>query len=368
MLPLHDVTFYVHENFAQASGIGAFWGKYAKTGPIRDLKYKIVTLYNYTSLDHACNRESILSGPFFLKTAGKKVVDEVHMDMHVQVTIHDHKSFGCLPLYVDDPRYVMIMHHAETGTLHYKLSQFRNVFIASGSAAVKLITENHFTPSLMPMRPNPPNCDKPPLFMVQGSIGRRNLTELKVLFDMEPQQKFHVSVRSKTALTAEWFMTDDRGDFLQHTNMTTFHESFKGAAFILPLIPGAGDGDPRGYLHNHPTSSIAYAANFGMRIVGHKNIPVAYPETLEWRIGHYHDNSLESVRHAYREAILAFKEFCKYKKEVEDSGKVVDNEKLINLWVYGFLDSPVTSEHIPVAWEGPFSIFVLRNQSLATNT
>ena len=74
-------------------------------------------------------------------------------------------------------------------------------------------------------------------------------------------------------------------NYVRQANVTAFHESFLGAAFILPLIPSAGEGDPLGYLHNHPTSSIAYAVHFGLRIVGHRDVQDAYSFVLQ---GYYH--------------------------------------------------------------------------------
>jgi hypothetical protein len=83
--------------------------------------------------------------------------------------------------------------------------------------------------------------------------------------------------------TYSWFFNDPskRGFFLHNANETFYHESFQGAAFILPLVPGAAGNDPMGYLHNHPTSSIAYAVNFGLRVVGHEGVHSAYSSVLE---------------------------------------------------------------------------------------
>jgi hypothetical protein len=146
---------------------------------------------------------------------------------------------------------------------------------------------------------------------------------------------------------------------MQMTSMTVFHESFMGMGFILPLIPGAGGADPKGYLHNHPTSSIAYAVNFGMRIVGHKKVPVAYQEVLgNTRLGHYHNNSRESVIKAYTDALAAHADYCARAKVLKDGPSPPTTHQLVNLWVHGKLDAPAAGDTIPgVAWEGPHSIF-----------
>jgi hypothetical protein len=189
------------------------------------------------------------------------------------------------------------------------------------------------------------------------------MTELKVLYDINPPLNFLVKVRSKSKMSYEWFSEDQqRGDFVAHASMISFHESFMGAAFILPLIPGADNGDPRGYLHNHPTSSIAYAANFGLRVVGHKNVPAAYPEALEGRIGHYHNGTNESVRAAFSEAVASFVEYCEQIKGL--SGEDATTEKRINLWLYGSADAPILHHEQPMTWEGPQSMFLHSRRKL----
>lgn len=80
------------------------------------------------------------------------------------------------------------------------------------------------------------------------------MTELKVLFDIEPPLNFIVKVHSKSKMPYKWSAEDQkRGDFVAHADRTSFHNRFLGADFILPLIPGTGDGDPWGCLHNHST-------------------------------------------------------------------------------------------------------------------
>ena len=369
LMPLHDITFYISDKFGQTSGIDKLWGKYAETGPIRNLKYEIAFLHEYADLDVACNRESITTSPYMLRRNEQGVWGNIFFDMHVQVTVQDHNHFGCMPLYQDDPRYMIIMHHAEgvalesNGHQHFLMSSFRNAFVASGSETIKNLTQRHFVSSLMPILPTNPICSAPPVFVVQGSLSRRNMTELKVLFDIAPPLNFLVKVRSKSKMPFEWFTNDKkRGDFVAHADMTAFHEMFVGAAFILPLIPGAGDGDPRGYLHNHPTSSIAYAANFGLRVVGHKDVPAAYPEALGGRLGHYHDGTDESVSGAFSEAVASFVEYCNQVKRL--SGEDATTEKLIDLWLYGSVDAPTLHHEQLMAWEGPHSVFLHSRRKL----
>ena len=181
LLPLHNITFFICQHFAEAAGLAPFWGKYAAAGPIPNLQYHIRRTASHWAMDRACNRSSI---DFPAMRALDPVNGDTHFDMHVQVTVGNVNTFGCMPLYVDDPRYLVVMHHAEHGNPHTLMSNWRNSFIASSSEGVRKLTPRFFTPSLMPLHPRPPDCNAPPVFMVQGSTARRNLTELRVLLDM----------------------------------------------------------------------------------------------------------------------------------------------------------------------------------------
>ena len=373
LLPSHKLTFYVDKKWAASMGLTEFWNTYAKDGPLQPFDYKFAAVHGYKPLSQACDREFITKGLHVIENDRS-----VYFDMITQVTISDAMHFGCMPMYVDDPRYVMIIHHAEKegGHMHYMLEPFRNAYVASSSSGVIKETPNHFTPSLMPIKMQPPDCSHPARFMVQGGIDRRNMTELKVLFTMKPPLPMHVSLRSKEKLHADWFHEDNllRGDYVQFASMTAFHRAFSGAAFILPLIPGAGSGDPKGYLHNHPTSSIAYAANFGLRVVGHKNIGTAYSEVLLGRVGHYHDNSYESVTGCYRSAVKAFHAYCTeaqgITKSLQGQGKTeaAISDTLVNLWLYNQTSTPAAvvaeeqSERKRLAWEGEDSMFAPSNR------
>jgi hypothetical protein len=135
-------------------------------------------------MDVGCNRSNIESPLMRALVDPSDPSKDVHFDMHVQVTVGNFMHVGCMPLYVDDPRYLIIMHHAEEGNLHTLLANFRNSYVASGGEGVAKLTQRHFLPSLMPIEATPPNCGAPPVFIVQGGLERRNLTSMKLLFDM----------------------------------------------------------------------------------------------------------------------------------------------------------------------------------------
>ena len=348
LLPKHDITFYISALFSTAArGLEPFWDKYRDQGPIRDFKYKMVTLMDHPSLELVCNRTHGWSQPYVVDNATN---EDLHFHMRVHVTIYNTRSVSCVPVYTDDPHYIFIVHHAEQERPHHLLSAMRNVYFATDSEGVKKITNNHFTPSLMPIAATPPDCTQPPLFIIQGGLNRRNLSEVEsVLKDASLNVRVRVVSLSKPPA---WMTKDKRVSVVKDTDMTVFHEQFVGAAFILPLIVGADDGsDPEGYLHDHPTSNIAYSAHFELRVVGHTALLDAYPSVLQGRRAHYftsHDQA--SVIQCYTEAVSAFEHYCESALSLKKSAHPPTQNHLVNLWAYGSLIAP-PPKHTITPWE-----------------
>jgi hypothetical protein len=60
------------------------------------------------------------------------------------------------------------------------LYPWTNVYVATNSEVVRRGTPRHFTPDEMPVRAVDPDCAGPPVFVVQGSLGRRRLDGVRI--------------------------------------------------------------------------------------------------------------------------------------------------------------------------------------------
>ena len=65
------------------------------------------------------------------------------------------------------------------------------------------------------------------------------------------------------------------------------------------------------YFQGHPTSSVAFAKHYELRIVGRRELVDAYGDDLKCAEGHYHaDDSKEAFVKAVKEAVGAFNGWC----------------------------------------------------------
>ena len=82
------------------------------------------------------------------------------------------------------------------------------------------------------------------------------------------------------------------------------------------------------YFYGHPTSSVAFAKHYGLRIVGRGELADAYKEDLKCHEGHYHlDDTKEAFQRAVKEAIGAFDEWCKEPKESRGSWTYIEEKE-----------------------------------------
>jgi hypothetical protein len=191
------------------------------------------------------------------------------------------------------------------------LGHWKNVYLATKSIYVRNNSVNMFTPSVMPIRPINPDCNHAPIAIVQGSLERRWLDEIVSILNSKEDIKIRLLTRSDRRRYS-WSI-DKRCDFQHSLNMTRYHEAFLGAAFILPLIAPKNThfAKSQSYYQGHPTSTIAYALNFGLRVIGHQDIHEAYQTDLNNSQGYWHNGSRESVINAVHNALIDFKEWCR---------------------------------------------------------
>ena len=198
--------------------------------------------------------------------------------------------------------------------------------MATDAAVAKQGTPRTFTPSEMPVKAVDPDCGAPPVFVVQGALERRLKEQLAwVLLDggsnggnneggnNEGGNK-GVTLRILTRSSIEGLFSDEQRkrhvDYRQNMGMTEYAEAPLGAAFLLTLISPDVESTAH-YFRGHPTSSIAYAVNYGLHVVGRRELRGAYADDLRCLGGHYHDrDTRESVAAAVRDAAAAFHRWC----------------------------------------------------------
>ncbi|CAE7843458.1 unnamed protein product, partial [Symbiodinium microadriaticum] len=246
-----QVVFLISEWFGEASGLRVFWSKYVTKNSL-PAEIRWVPMQNYYEQivqRYSCGKDSTTAA-------------NLHYDLRVIVTsIASTTNFlKCASPYANNSRYIFVIHRPHNPLQRVAALYWNNSYVASQSTAnlQHIPLDRLFTPSLMPIGSTPPRCSERPVAIIQGGIAtRRILTELLWLLDHIPVINITIRILSLEKLPNAISVDDDRIDFRQKLAMTEFHESFQGAAFILPLIFPGGNATAS-YLQGHPTSSIAY--------------------------------------------------------------------------------------------------------------
>jgi hypothetical protein len=250
---------------------------------------------------------AVVTGPKFLKLGSKEFQD-----------------FVCVSSFRNDERFAFILHYAIP-----ELLPWTNVFPATNAAAVRKRSPRAFTPSEMPVSRAPPECGKPPVFVAQGSMGRRLVEQLTWLLESgdlgrgggaggkSSGSRDDFTLRILTRSGLDGIVKDHKKaqirkhiDHRQNLGMLDYAEAPLGAAFMLPLISPDFKGTSH-YFHGHPTSNIAFAVNYGLHVVGRWELAATYAEDLKCLAGHYHGNDTKaSFLGAARDAVAAFHRWC----------------------------------------------------------
>eukprot|EP01035_Chromulina_nebulosa_P028360 gene28360-37422_t len=298
--PAVSIVFLVTAAFANHSGIDELWHRYAVTsGNIPQFSYEIIDVPEYSPVSswRDCSDESSM---------------RLRMKYHLRVIVTLPKLYNCMVPFANDSTHLMIIHHLDPPSSithwHWKLVGWSNVYIASNLREVAKLTDRHFTPSLLPLPRGSPVHDSVPVFIVQGDLLRRDITELEWLLTERPALNISVRILTRSALPPVLSdMNDSRIDYRNNLNTTEFHEAFIGAHFMLPLI-GIGHNVTSRYLHLHPTSSIAFGVHFRLHFVMHEAVFHAYEEDLQGGPTLYlHDGSQEQAIIQFHRAISDFK-------------------------------------------------------------
>ena len=261
------LEFVIHKNFALKVGLDRFWAKYTKVGKLENFVYSLADMPWYKPLAGRqygqkylqCNNDET-QPKFFLR---------------VSVTVANLRNVRkCLLRYANRTGYMFIIHHptrkAGGGGHDGTLLRWTNAYVASDSSLIPNLTPRHFSPALMPIPPGQPRCDKPPVFIVQGDIERRNLEEINWMLATTEQFSLRVMTRQRNTL---W--NDSRIEYHLNLPMTEFHEAFQTAAFILPLI-SSNSKKTFTYFHGRSTSTIPYGVHFQLSFVADIHVRDAF--------------------------------------------------------------------------------------------
>lgn len=293
-----NIKFTVDYSFANSTGLIPFWQKYWNSSVLG-------------SSGHTYEFRKMLS---FLPKC--KLTQNSSFDLVVFVTqVRNFTTVDCLRKYENNSKFLMIVHHPERTDPLSQLVPWTNTYVASDNNYIMMVTPRHFSPSIMPLPHGIPNCNKNPIFIVQGELSpdRRVIEELSSYLQMSEEYKFIVRILTKTKNSN---LTDphNRIEYHQSLPMVDYHENFLDASFLLPLISPDVDGT-RHYFQGHPTSSIAYAAHFHLRVIGHKAIFHSYHHELRDNIGYQHNGTKQSAQFAAVKALNDFYKWCQIRSD-----------------------------------------------------
>jgi hypothetical protein len=105
-------------------------------------------------------------------------------DLHIVVTLPVTSKIPdlattCLKGYENNSKIAFVVHHAEAVANTAAIFYWTNVYVASKARSVVAKTPRFFSPAGLIIPPVPPNCNAPPVFVVQGSLqDRRDIGEL----------------------------------------------------------------------------------------------------------------------------------------------------------------------------------------------
>jgi hypothetical protein len=305
-----NITFVVDRNFAKVTDLISFWDKYWNSSELYSLGHKYEFKWQKSIL-RKCEKADNVTNEFALVVFVTQPISESFVK--------------CLSNYQNNSKFLNIVHHPESHSPLAQIVHWNNTYVASDNEKILNLTPRHFSPSLMPLSVSTPNCQKNPIFIVQGGLEsyRRNLEELKWYLDMSDKYKFTVRIMTRSPYPN---ITDTyhRIEHLQHQPMVKFHEGFLDGAVLLPLI-SPDFGPTRHYFQGHPTSNIAYASHFNLRVVGHRGILNSYKYELRNNIGYWHNGTKESAIVAAIKSVYDFGEWCTSK--LQNNSKRLWGEK-----------------------------------------
>jgi hypothetical protein len=298
--------------FGKLTGLILFWNKYWNSSKLGLLKHKYEFKPVNSILKECHKNKNMLAKKF---------------DLIVFVSTQN-TPMKCLQTYKNISQFLIVLHHPEPTSHVSSIVHWNNVYAASENEKVLQLTSRHFTPSEMPLPSSIPNCQKHPIFIVQGGLqpNRRNLEELSWYLELKSKYNFIVRIMTKNPNPN---MNDPfkRIEFHQLQTMIKFNEAFLDGAFLLPLI--SPEFEPtKHYFQGHPTSNIAYASHFNLRVIGHRGILDSYKYELRNNIGYWHNGTKESAILAIENSLMDFNTWCKNSKESNYQwGKLIDDLK-----------------------------------------
>jgi hypothetical protein len=329
------IIYYISKDFGYRSGLYKFWDRYANEYPLSNINFKFIDIKGYTRVNNICYQNREMSRTSFVNPNISTHFDL--FDVRVTVTLPaaslTNNSKSCLSMYKNDPRNFFILHQYKR---HGIMGTWNNVIMASDSLFITNKVTHHFTPHQMPINPVLPDCRMKPKMMVQGALTRRDIDELGMfcLLPRSGERDISIVVVSTESLPKNHACKNDsRVEERLSLGMLEFHEAFLGASFLAALIKKADTGDPMGYLDGHPSSNIAYAKHFNLRIIGHYKLSQAYVNALGPGKHHWHHGDMRSIKHTYEEAIQAFHEYCEVMDNIKSTKGKINSTVAWNTWI-----------------------------------
>lgn len=297
--PSFNITFVINQEYSRQQGLDKLYDKYGRHGPINPFYYRFEEM------------------PWYLPLAGREYKrllcnsDENHPKFWLRavITIANLPGvYNCLYPYANLSNYLFIIHHPTKksggGGYDGHILSWTNAYVASNSIPVLQVTGRKFSPALLPLQPIPPNCNKPPIFICQGDPQRRNFAEIEWM--LETDHSFLLKLMNR--YLARRF-NDTRVQHIENSSLLTFHESFLGSAFILPLISPMIE-KTRSYFYGRSTSSIAFGVHFHLRFLSHIAVESVFHHELTSRTHYWHDGRKPNFLKVLRSALNDYSRWC----------------------------------------------------------
>jgi hypothetical protein len=297
--PSHNITFVINQEFAMSEGLDQLFLAYGARGAIQPFNYRFDKMPWYTPLAGREYRRLVCHS------------DATHRKywLRVIVTIANLPGVDqCLLPYANSSNYIFIIHHPTErsggGGHDGSIRSWSNAYVASNATMITDLTHRHFSPALLPLQPSVPDCNQPPIFIVQGDPQRRNFIELNWM--LATNYSFTIKLMNRYLVRS---FKDQRLLYLENSTLLVFHETFLDAAFILPLI-APSYGKTRSYFHGRSTSSIAFGIHFRLRFLSHVALESTFHSEFRSWTHYWHDGRPSSFLQSLRSALNGFSKWC----------------------------------------------------------
>eukprot|EP00959_Pyramimonas_sp_CCMP1952_P176126 3680485-Pyramimonas_sp.AAC.1 len=214
-------------------------------------------------------------------------------DYHVHLSVYPEHHNRYIPQR-NDNRTILFLHRVDP-----VLSRWTNVVTLTNLA--RHLTPRWLVPSQFPCQRNTYSEAVRPVYLVQGHLSRRSLSQLVPILTKMSHLDFEVKVLSRAALPSS--IPREKVQHLHSLSEYKYYTEINKCTHIMLLL------DPKNrhqaqYFTSKPTSSIAIGIGHRLKIFGHKAAKEAYQLTdLD---GHFFNDTTASLLVQFERSVQAY--------------------------------------------------------------